>query len=95
MIITSNKRTFAQRFDACSYDLYPRPCPFLQITVGATEGLYVSLKALAGPGDEVRWNLDVARVIAPHTGMHQKGRETRPSALKPNSRSAPRIACVE
>lgn len=27
----------------------------LQVTVGATEGLYASLKALAGPGDEVRW----------------------------------------
>lgn len=28
--------------------------PFsVQVTVGATEGLLVSLKALAGPGDEV------------------------------------------
>lgn len=25
-----------------------------QVTVGATEGLYASIKALVGPGDEVR-----------------------------------------
>lgn len=32
------------------------PAPFfIQVTVGATEGLFVSLKTLAGPGDEVSY----------------------------------------
>lgn len=45
-------RAFLTRF------FYTRSLPlrfFVQVTVGATEGLFVSLKTLAGPGDEVSY----------------------------------------
>lgn len=47
----------------------------MQVTVGATEGLYISLKALAGPGDEVRWRSAIRALFCGSHGTDQKAEE--------------------